>query len=61
VSTTFTETRTPATADRIDAIRRRIREGYYTRPEVRRTLAELLRLSLLRARRSGNSRPPKSA
>jgi len=46
---------------RIEDVRQRIREGYYARPEVRRTLAELLRLSLLRAGRPEGARPPKTA
>jgi hypothetical protein len=47
---------------RIEEVRQRIREGYYARPEVRRTLAELLRMSLLRGGgRPEGTRPPKSA
>ena len=46
---------------RIEEVRQRIREGYYARPEVRRTLVELLRMSLLRRGRSGRSHPSKTA
>ncbi len=48
-----TETAAPATEGRIEAVRRRIREGYYARPEIRRTIAELVRLRLLRGAGSG--------
>ncbi len=42
-----TETTAPAAESRIETARRRIREGYYARPEVRRTIAELVRRRLL--------------
>ena len=50
-----TETAAPATESRIEAVRRRIREGYYARPEVRRTIAELIRARLLRRTGSGQN------
>lgn len=59
--TISTESLAPVQGDRVEAVRRRIRDGYYARPEVRRTLAELIRLHLLRPRESGKSRPPKSS
>ena len=58
---TSTDATQPATEPRVEVVQRRIREGYYARPEVRRTLAELLRLSLLRRGRAGKSRATKSS
>ncbi len=43
---------------RIELARRRISEGFYNRPEVRRTVATLLLSDLARAKRpAGSSRP----
>jgi hypothetical protein len=42
------ETTAPAAESRIETARRRIREGYYARPEIRRTIAEIVRRRLLR-------------
>lgn len=50
-----TETALPPTEDRIEGVRRRIKDGYYARPEVRRTIAELLRLRLLRRARAAQA------
>jgi hypothetical protein len=61
VSPISTDPADTAAPGRIEAVRRRIREGYYARPEVRRTLAELLRMSLLRRGRAGVSPSSKPA
>jgi len=43
---------------RIELARRRISEGFYNRPEVRRTVATLLLSDLARSKRpAGSSRP----
>ncbi|HEU4726091.1 MAG TPA: hypothetical protein VFU59_12465 [Candidatus Eisenbacteria bacterium] len=43
---------------RVELARRRISEGFYNRPEVRRTVATLLLTDLARRRRpTGSSRP----
>jgi len=47
---TFTEPVAEATVSRIEAARRRIRDGYYDRPEVRRILASRLIHRLARNR-----------
>lgn len=57
--TISTETEAPVAGDKIQTVRKRIQDGYYTRPEVRRTLAELLRLHLLGSRRPGKRPTPK--
>jgi hypothetical protein len=57
VQPSSTETALPATEGRVEAARRRIKDGYYARPEVRRTIAELLRLRLLRLVRAAQGPP----
>ena len=46
---------------RVELARRRISEGYYDRPEVRRTLAALLFIDLTRPKRPAGSSRPKTA
>ena len=55
-----TETTAPATESRVETVRRRIREGYYARPEVRRTIAELVRRRLLRRAAPGQAAAAKT-
>jgi hypothetical protein len=50
-----------AANERVELARRRISEGYYDRPEVRRTLAALLLSNLTRPRRPAGSSRPKTA
>lgn len=50
-----TEMTAPAAENRIETVRRRIREGYYARPEIRRTIAELVRRRLLLRAASENA------
>ena len=45
----------------VDMARRRIEEGFYDRPEVRRTVAALLLKDLARGSRSAGSSRPKTA
>jgi hypothetical protein len=46
---------------RVELARRRISEGFYDRPEVRRTLAALLLNDLARPKRRAGSSRPKTA
>jgi len=49
------------TSGLVDLARRRIEEGFYDRPEVRRTVAALLLKDLARASRPAGSSRPKTA
>ena len=50
-----------ASAIAVDRARKRIRDGYYDRPEIRRTLAALILRHAVRKRLHENPRNPKTA